>query len=440
MKYADYRPYLPGPEQSRIAGDDSVSHTKGRLALPRAQKLFAEWDAIAAQPFVGVTTDGKKIDGLYPLRDEGAPAEAMAAAAWRLIETFSANDRARAIQPVESQLWWMWQNTEMFVEKHGLRLETASPVQRELVLAVLKTSLSDRGFGNAVGAMQLNAFLGELLGAPGVLNEWSYNFCLYGTPSTAAPWGWQIWGHHLSISCVVIGTQMVLTPCFVGAEICYADQGRFKGVTLFQDEERLGLELMNSLPEEFQRKARLGFDLGGADLPAGRVHFADYLMLGGAHQDNRVVPLEGIEAGRFSAGHRNRLLDLVQAYIGAMPKGPRDAKMADVERHLSETHFCWIGDNGPTDPFYYRIQSPVLLIEFDHHPGLFLTNREALKFHVHTVVRSPNGNDYGVDVLRQHYAHSHGDGHHGHTHAHDGGHHHHGHDRHHDDESDGHTK
>jgi len=63
------------------------------------------------------------------------------------------------------------------------------------------------------------------------------------------------------------------------------------------------------------------------------------------------------------------------------------------------------------ESIYYRIHSPVNLIEFDHHPDLFLTNAELLKFHMHTVVRSPNRNDCGFDVLRQHYAHSHKQGH-----------------------------
>ena len=87
-------------------------------------------------------------------------------------------------------------------------------------------------------------------------------------------------------------------------------------------------------------------------------------------------------------------------------------------------------------PFYYRIQSPVIFIEFDHHSGVFLTNKEPAKFHVHTLVRTPNGNDYGVDLLRLHYAHSHaghgehhhGDGAHDHHHHHGDGDHHHHHD------------
>ena len=44
-----------------------------------------------------------------------------------------------------------------------------------------------------------------------------------------------------------------------------------------------------------------------------------------------------------------------------------------------------------------------MLIEFDHHIGVFLTNSAPEKFHVHSIVRTPNGNDYGMDLLRLHY-------------------------------------
>ena len=407
MSYADYRPYLPNAEQSRIAGETSEEHAAGRLATPRAQELFRQWGEISRQPFVGITTGGRPQEGLFELKREGAPSEQMASAAWKLLRRLSDAERSRAHQSLDSQEWRNWQNTEIFVEKHGLRLEHASRVVRELVLEVLRTSLSDKGYRNTVGTMKLNAFLGVLIDAPGVLGEWSYNFCIYGEPSSLRPWGWQLWGHHLAISCLTVGGQMVLTPCFMGAEICYADQGSYNGLVLFKDHERLGLELMNSLPPEFQDKAVLGRSLTGKDLPEGRVHFADYLMLGGAYQDNRIVPYEGVEASRFNTNHRNRLFNLVEAYIGTMPDTARSAKMAQFERHLTETHFCWIGGNGPDDPFYYRIQSPVIFIEFDHHPGLFLTNTEALKYHVHTIVRTPNGNDYGLDLMRQHYQNSH---------------------------------
>jgi Protein of unknown function (DUF3500) len=141
----------------------------------------------------------------------------------------------------------------------------------------------------------------------------------------------------------------------------------------------------------------------GGDLPPGRRHFADNLHLGGAFQDNRIVPYEGLRASEFSAQQRRDLIDLVAAYIAPLPPGPLAGRLAEVERHLADTHFCWIGGTAETSPFYYRIQSPVIFIEFDHHAGVFLTNAEPAKFHVHTIVRTPNGNDYGVDLLRLHY-------------------------------------
>jgi hypothetical protein len=56
--------------------------------------------------------------------------------------------------------------------------------------------------------------------------------------------------------------------------------------------------------------------------------------------------------------------------------------------------------------FYYRIHSPVILIEFDHQlpVGTAKLNPEnkPTRDHIHVVIRTPNGNDYGKDLLRQH--------------------------------------
>jgi hypothetical protein len=82
-------------------------------------------------------------------------------------------------------------------------------------------------------------------------------------------------------------------------------------------------------------------------------------------------------------------------------------KLDEVRAHLGQTHFAWIGGTADDSVFYFRIHSPVVLIEFDHQrPANLrhlakdpsLPNRE----HIHVVVRTPNGNDYGKDLLRQH--------------------------------------
>jgi hypothetical protein len=49
------------------------------------------------------------------------------------------------------------------------------------------------------------------------------------------------------------------------------------------------------------------------------------------------------------------------------------------------------------------------MIEFDHERPANLRHLAAdptkvTREHIHSVVRTPNGNDYGKDLLRQHYA------------------------------------
>jgi hypothetical protein len=259
-------------------------------------------------------------------------------------------------------------------------------------MAVLRTSMSRHGYELSRDVMKLNRFLGDIVGGSAVLGEWSYIFCLFGSPSATEPWGWQLFGHHLVLNCFVLGAQMVLTPAFWGAEPSYADHGPFNGMRSFSTEQ--------------QKRAIVAHSMMGGDLPEGRRHFADNLHLGGAFQDNRIVPYEGLKGDVLSALQRRDLMDLVEKYLAVLPEGPRRARIAEVERHLPDTHFCWIGGFAEDSSFYYRVQSPVTFIEFDHHAGVFLTNPEPAKFHVHTIVRTPNGNDYGFDLLRQHYEHS----------------------------------
>ena len=110
-----------------------------------------------------------------------------------------------------------------------------------------------------------------------------------------------------------------------------------------------------------------------------------------------------------------QLLDLIRQYVANMDDGHARVRMEEVEKQLDETYFAWIGETGPDSVFYYRIHSPVILIEFDHQRPIGLRHvlkppRVPNRQHIHAVVRTPNGNDYGKDLLRQHYQrHPHGD-------------------------------
>ena len=128
--------------------------------------------------------------------------------------------------------------------------------------------------------------------------------------------------------------------------------------------------------------------------------------VGEAFKDNVVLDYAGIRAAEFTAQQKEQLLDLIGEYVRNMRDGHAQVKMDEVRRHLDETRFAWIGGTGPDSVFYYRIHSPVILIEFDHQTPIALRHLERGKptrEHIHTVVRTPNGNDYGKDLLRQHY-------------------------------------
>jgi len=403
MTTPDYRPFLPTPAQNKISGPTARAHAKARTDSPRGRATAAARRALVEQQFRGITTDGGVLPRLFALAPEGAPTTAMIGATLALLAAVTPEQRAAMCFPVESNQWRRWQNSELYVEDYGLRLDEVPDPLRERVMDVLRASLSAKGFDLSRDVMRLNRFIGDLISGPHVLGEWSYLFTVYGEPSPDEPWGWQLFGHHLCLNCLVIGQQMVLTPAFWGAEPSYADEGPFAGIRLFEDEERDGLALMRALSPYQQRQAIVAHSMVGGDLPPGRRHFADNLHLGGAYQDNRIVPYEGLRARDFSAAQQRRLVDLMARYMASLPQGPLDARMAEIERHLADTRFCWIGGFDEVSPFYYRIQSPVVFIEFDHHAGVFLTNAAPAKFHVHTIVRTPNGNDYGRDLLRLHY-------------------------------------
>lgn len=111
-----------------------------------------------------------------------------------------------------------------------------------------------------------------------------------------------------------------------------------------------------------------------------------------------MIPYEGVLAAEMTAEQQVLLMSIVASFLVLLPSKPLQFRLEQVQEKLSETYFSWIGRFGPEDPFYYRIQSPVALFEFDHHSGVFLTNDEPAKYHIHTIQRLPNGNDYGREL------------------------------------------
>ena len=158
---------------------------------------------------------------------------------------------------------------------------------------------------------------------------------------------------------------------------------------------------MNALPEPQRKQAILNFSKTGNN------------NLTEAFKDNVVIDYAGLQTNELAGPERPRFRDLIHLYVSNMDEGHIRVKMDEVDRYLDKTWFTWIGGTQADSVFYYRVQSPVILIEFDHQRPANLAKFAAdpmkpTRQHIHCVVRTPNGNDYGKDLLRQHYlAHPH---------------------------------
>lgn len=327
----------------------------------------------------------------------------MVNAAQTLLRIARPQEREALVREVDAREWRAWMNPEIYIARHGVRLEEASPEVVDAVHGLMRASLSDQGYYKAYGCMRINHFLGGVVNGRKVLNAKSYNFCIFGTPSETEPWGWQIFGHHFDMNCFVFGKQMVISPVFMGAEPNVIDSGPYKGVELFTDQEQTALSLVTSMDEETFQRVRVFKELQGPVYPEWRYHRADQRHLGGAFQDNRVIPYEGVKVTTLQAEKQDLVRKLVVLSINYLPAEALAAKMKQVEEQWEETYFAWIGARIREDGFYYKVHSPVIMVEFDHHSGVFLNNALPLPFHIHTLVRTPNGNDYGKELLRQYY-------------------------------------
>lgn len=367
----------------------------GAGILERFRRMSAEWEAKGlAEPFIGIRTSKGIEPGLFTIRSTGVSTEPVRLAAEAFLQSLTEDQRRKTSFDVRDDEWRKWMN-QHFYQAQGVSFSEMSDAQRDLAFGLLKASLSAKGLQLSRDIMRLNHTLGELNNDNFVeYGEWLYHITVMGTPSAKEPWGWQIDGHHLIINYFVLGDQVVMTPSFFGSEPIHATAGKYKGTLILQDEQEKGLRFVNSLNEAQRAKAILRSDKPGNN------------NVGEAFKDNVVLDYAGLPATEMTAAQRAQLEDLIWEYVRNTREGHAKVKMIEVRKHLDRTWFAWIGGNAADSVFYYRIHSPVVLIEFDHQSPAGLRHihpNRPNKEHIHVVIRTPNGNDYGKDLLRQHY-------------------------------------
>ncbi len=367
-------------------------------SLLNTKRVFSRGLANAiGQPFRGVATSDGVISGLFPLKSTGVSTAAIVSAASEFLVTLDDAELSRTQYAVDDPEWRNWSNVDVGIfSRHGVSLEEMSEVQKTAAWNLLRASLSADGIAQTQSIMRTEQALLEINAEPIRYGEEKYYFTVMGIPSSTEPWGWQLDGHHLVINFFVLGDQVVMTPAFWGGEPVLTTSGKYAGNVIMQEEQDQGLAFMQSLNTK-QRSA--------ATLDPNKTRNN---QLAAANEDNLTLDYAGLVGSELNSAQKSQLLNLVRVYIANLREAHATVTMDEVGQHINDTYFSWIGNAEDDSVFYYRIHSPVILIEFDHQNPVGTTQVNTpgtpTRDHIHTVVRTPNGNDYGKDLLAQHLA------------------------------------
>ncbi len=372
-----------------VAGLVLLASTKPVLASRIAWPIV-EWFAL--EDFVGITTDGQVVPNLFPIESTGISTEPVVTAAQAFLATLSEDQRDMALFAVDDLEWRRWANIHIST-RQGVGLLDMSVAQQQAAFNLMRAGLSAHGYKTARDIMRLEGHLADLMNNYDEYGEQRYWFTIMGEPSTSQPWGWQLDGHHLIINFFVLGDQVVMTPTFMGSEPTSASEGQYAGTEILRSETIDGLRFVQAL-DEAQRSSAI--------LSKEKLSNNNYAEL---FSDNDVVPLQGLSLAGLNDAQKALAVTLIRNYTDNIRPGHAAVKLTEILRHWQDTYFAWVGQTDEDSIFYYRIQSPVVLIEFDHQLPVALSGPTVpSRDHIHTVVRTPNGNDYGRSLLQQHLA------------------------------------
>lgn len=381
-------------KQRAVQSETKNDHNQVKETLTGPKKHFADMEAKALkEAYKGIITESGKIENLFPITSTGISTLKIQNAASLFLKSLTSEQKKKTAFDINDDEWRKWCNVDNEIyDRQGISLKEMSEKQKETAYGLMEVSLSAKGLQLSKDIMKTDQTLHEIKNGNPFYDEELYFFTLMGKPSKTKPWGWQLDGHHLVINYFVLRDQIVMSPVFMGGEPIITTTGKHKGNILFQDEQNLGLSLMHSLSSEQQNEAIISSTKNRNN---NRTE---------ANKDNVELNYQGVSVSNFTENQKEQLLVLISQYINNIKEGHSTVKLDEIKTHINETWFSWVGTTSEDAIFYYRIHSPVILIEFDHQKPVGIPNRDRspTRNHIHTVVRTPNGNDYGKDLLKQH--------------------------------------
>lgn len=316
----------------------------------------------------------------------------MAAAAGNFWVALSPELQAKAGFPFDNEERFNWHFIPR--ERKGITWNDMSSAQQALAHAFLASGLSQSGYEKAVTIMSLDQILKDIEKGKGPRRDPNnYAFSIFGTPGEHNTWGWRVEGHHLSLNFTISNGHAVAGPVFFGSNPAKVRDGPRKGLRVLGTEEDLGRELIKSLDDDQRKKAII------------ETTAPKEIITGNSRKANPGPPV-GIPASELNPQQKKLLMTLVENYAYRLRPELADHDLAKIDKAGFENiHFAWAGGLEPGQGHYYRLHGPTFLVEFD--------NTQNNANHIHTVWRD-SANDFGEDLLKEHYAEHANDPEHGH--------------------------
>jgi hypothetical protein len=290
------------------------------------------------------------------------PGEEAAKAAEALLKTLDDKQRMAATFQYDDprRVDWHFIPKEGDKEREGLQIRHMNAEQRKLTHDLLKTLLSEAGYGKTVTIMDLENLLFELQkGKTGPLRDAErYYVAIFGTPAAEGKWGFSFEGHHLSLNFVIdqgnvtstTPTSLCANPAIVMNENVPSIK---KGTRVLAKEETLAFDLLAALTPE-QKAAAIIAEKAPAEIRAA-----------GEPQPPQDAA-EGLSAEKLTGQQRSILQSLVEEYAKTLPAELAKDRLEAIEKDggLGKAKFAWAGADKPGVGHYYRVQGPTFLIEF----------------------------------------------------------------------------
>ncbi len=318
-------------------------------------------------------------------------AQDLAGKANAFLTSLSDSQRTKALYPFDTteRLRFMYVPLD---DRKGLSLNDMTAAQEALAMDLLKTSISGETYKKVRSIMLLDNVLKDMehrKPEDHFRDPKKYFLTIFGIPSPSTTWGWRFEGHHVAFHFSADKNVLVAgTPSFLGDNPAIVLQGPHKGEEVLKEETDKGFALLHALtPAELQKAV--------TDTAAPNE------IITGASRKAMIDHPAGLKYTDMTPAHRQQLLQLLDLYVHRYTKLFAGRMLKQIQQAgLDNLWFTWAGYTTQQlgKPYYYRIQGPTLIIEYD--------NSQNNANHIHTVIRDLT-DDFGGDILLQHYRESH---------------------------------